>query len=135
MMSFGVPLGADATIDLSHGVKETGIDLIHREFAPGEEHLGPCNVVVITERDGINFWWHECDLWSPLDDGPLLILPRGLNVAMAYDGKALLSMPTRPTHAVAAGVERARTRLRSAASRVTRTQLERNVLGPERRAA
>jgi hypothetical protein len=119
----GPPLDRAAIDTWSLTAKETSFDLIHFAFEPGRERFGPTGVSIFSERWGAVFRWTDCVLWAPKDGGPLLIMPKGINVCFAHDGKSLLSFPSRPTHALSAGIKRAHHRLRRAAWAVTIARL------------
>lgn len=119
----GPPLDAAKTNYWTLNAKESGMDLIYLTFEPGRERFGPTGVSVFSERWGLVFRWTDCVLWAPRDGGPLLVMPKGINVCFGHDGKALVSLPSRPTHALADGVGRARNRLLRAAREVTEEQL------------
>ncbi len=110
-------------------------DLIYLEFSKTRPQDGPQNVVLIAERWGATFRWTDCVLWAPQDGGPLLIMPKGLNVCFGYDGIELFSIPQRPTLQLGDGIARAQTRLRHAESAVTAGMLEKIISSDERRAA
>lgn len=119
----GPPLDAAKTDHWTLSAKETAMDVVYLTFEPGRERFGPSGVSIFAERWGAVFRWPDCVLWAPKDVGPLLVMPKGLNVCFAHDGKALISLPTRPTHALADGIARARKRLLLAARLVTEEQL------------
>lgn len=98
--------------------KESQMDMIYLDFEPGREHLGPISVSIYAERWGAVFTWSDCVLWAPKDGGPLLIMPKDLNVCFAHDGRALISFPKRPTRSLRSGIIRARQRLLRAASQI-----------------
>ena len=120
----GPPLDGATTDQMSLVAKDTGMDLIYLAFEPDRERFGPIGVGIFSERWGAVFRWTDCVLWAPKKGGPLLIMPKGINVCFAYDGRALLSFPSRPTHALSAGIKRAHHRLRRAAWSVTADQLD-----------
>lgn len=119
----GPPLDTGKTNHWTVSAKQTGVDIVYLAFEPGHERLGPTSVAIFSERHGFVFRWTDCVLWAPKDDGPMLVMPRGINVCFAHDGKALLSFPSRPTRSLQSGIARARNRLRRAASAVTPEQL------------
>jgi hypothetical protein len=53
--------------DFSIACDQSHVDLIYLEFKPGRPELGPQNVIVIAEREGIVFRWSDCSLWGPAD--------------------------------------------------------------------
>ncbi len=110
-------------------------DLIYLEFSRPRPQDGPQNVVLIAERSGVAFRWTDCALWAPEDGGPLLIMPKGLNVCFGYDGIELFSIPQRPTQDLADGIARARTRLKHAERAVTAEMLQKIIFADDRRAA
>ncbi|MGY4395390.1 hypothetical protein ACVWZA_000551 [Sphingomonas sp. UYAg733] len=130
----GHPLDARAFRGWIQSAMETQMDLAYLTFARGREHLGPTNVSIFAERSGLFYTWSECALWAPRDGGPALMMPKGINVCFAHDGRALISMPTRPTKSLSNGIARARIRLARAARQVTDEQLE-EVATPFRQAA
>mgnify|MGYP006914913682 CR=1 FL=1 len=121
----GPPLDSAKTDYWTVSAKETGMDVVYLTFELGRERFGPTGVSVFAERWGAVFRWADCVLWAPKDGGPLLVMPKGLNVCFAHDGKALISLPSRPTHALTNGIARARRRLLRAARLVTQEQLDR----------
>lgn len=120
----GPPLDGAKINEWSVTAKETSFDLIYFAFEPGRERFGPTGVSIFSERWGAVFRWTDCVLWAPKGKGPLLIMPKGINVCFAHDGRALLSFPSRPTHALSAGIKRAHHRLRRAAWAVTKARLD-----------
>lgn len=121
----GRPLDPATIAQLTLTAKDSDMDLVHFAFEQGRERWGPTDVSVLCARWGVVFRWTGCVLWAPKDGGPMFIMPPGINVCFAHDGKALISFPTRPTHALSAGIERARRRLSRAALAVTPEQLDR----------
>jgi hypothetical protein len=119
----GAPLDPYQLAQFAVIAKKTGADIVHFAFDPAWPQSRLKHVDVFAERYGVVFRWTECDLWAPADGGPLLIMPKGLNVCFGYDGLALISLEERPTHALGEGIARARTRLRFAAAAVTEEQL------------
>ncbi|BBD02232.1 MULTISPECIES: hypothetical protein [Sphingobium] len=97
---------------------EQQMDIVYLAFEAGREHLGPTSASIFAERSGVVFRFTDCALWSPKDDGPLLIMPFGLNVCFGHDDRALVSFPSRPNGSLRSGVARARLRLRLAANAV-----------------
>lgn len=120
----GRPLDPATTTQLTLTARDSDTDLVHLAFEQGRERFGPSDVSVFCARWGVVFRWTGCVLWAPRDGGPMFIMPPGINVCFAQDGKALISFPTRPTHALSAGIERARRRLCRAAWAVTPEQLD-----------
>ncbi|MEG3159384.1 hypothetical protein U1763_02605 [Sphingomonas sp. LB2R24] len=110
-------------------------DLIYLEFSKTRPQDGPQNVVLFSEREGVIFRWTDCALWAPEDGGPLLIMPRRLNVCFGYDGIELFSIAQRPTQYLGDGIARARTRLRHAERAVTAEMLAGMAASTDRRAA
>ncbi len=135
MMAGGYPMG---TSDLARATAicvQNRRDLIYLKFSKSRPQDGPQNVVLIAERWGAALRWTDCALWAPEDGGPLLIMPKGLNVCFGYDGIELYSIPQRPTHHLADGTARARTRLRHAERAVTAEMLKTIISHDDRRAA
>ena len=119
----GDRLNKTAYAECAAMAKESQMDVIYLNFEPGREHVAPTSVSIFAERWGAVFTWSDCVLWAPKDGGPLLIMPKGLNVCFAHDGRALISFPKRPTHSLRSGIIRARQRLLSAARQVTPEQV------------
>lgn len=135
LVAGGDPLGHSELARMTAICAQNGSQLIYLEFSKSRPQDGPQNVVLLAERWGAVFRWTDCVLWAPQDDGPFLIMPKGLNVCFGYDGIELFSIAQRPTHDLSDGIARARTRLRHAERAVTAEMLERIVAREGRQAA
>ncbi|MFD1789263.1 hypothetical protein ACFSC3_17035 [Sphingomonas floccifaciens] len=120
----GRPLTPATLAQVSLMAVDSDMDLVHLAFDEGRERFGPTDISIFCIRFGAVFRWIGCALWAPRDGGPMMIMPPGVNVCFAQDGKALISFPTRPTRALGAGMKRARQRLHRAAGAMTHEQLE-----------
>lgn len=103
--------------------KDTQMDIVYLAFQPGRERFGPVSVAIFGERDGVVYSWRDCALWAPKDGGPLLAMPKGLNVCFSHDGRALISHRARPTKNLRNGIARARNRMLKAARAVSAEQI------------
>jgi hypothetical protein len=102
---------------------DSKMDMVYLEFQPGRERFGPTSVAIFAERAGVVYSWRDCVLWAPKDGGPLLAMPKGLNMCFSHDGRALISHLSRPTRTLRNGIARARNRLLKAARAVTAEQI------------
>jgi hypothetical protein len=121
----GPPLDGEKLAHWSIETKTSQMDIVYFTFEPGREHFGPTGATIFAERLGTIFRWPDCVLWAPKDGGPLLIMPKDLNVCFSQDGRALISHPTRPTQSLRNGTARAHQRLLRASREVTAEQLDR----------
>lgn len=113
------PPGWIKEADLARTTADENVDVIHLEFAPGEEIDGPVNIALCEDRNGEILTWAKCDLWADEDDRLFLVVPKGQDFGFAFDGVALVRVTEGPTGAkLRKGVARARKLLRSAAWRV-----------------
>lgn len=89
--SQGRPLDPTTTTQLTLTARDSGLDLVHLAFEEERERFGPSDISVFCACWGVVFRWTDCVLWAPKDGGPMFIMPPGINVCFAQDGKALIS--------------------------------------------
>ena len=64
---------------------EQQMDIVYLAFEAGREHLGPTSASIFAERSGVVFRFTDCALWSPKDDGPLLVRRQNCQSAFNRD--------------------------------------------------
>lgn len=93
------------------------VDFVHLVFGSGPHGDAPRQVVLGISEERAFRWYEDCVLWAPEDEGPLVVVPRGVGVDDHYgfDGSRLERRPGRPAATLGAGMVRAERRVRELA--------------------
>lgn len=102
-------------------------DALGLGFVPGREWKGPSDIFVEEQRDGATRVWTNCRFWCDDLGGPFYLLTDDPDVCFSYDGHSLVPLVGTPDDRLG-GIERARSRLKTAARLVPEDFDKQNIM-------